>query len=615
MAYRIEGSDIVISGWEQGIAESPYSGIGDMRNIDISSIPGEISVTFANQAVSLPPVFNAVAFSADATTDTFTVASTTGLYNGCAITFNTIGTTVGISTGVVYYVTNITSTTFQVTSFLNTTAAINITTSGSGTWTTYQFGNQRGTGLENDRKMSYVSYVGSSAGSAFSGRTGVYIVDYSNYLWLLAGTNFGVITINTLYFCGNIGGVAATSTVQASVAIWKNYIILYGGSAGIFDAWNGTMSTAPASVWKYGFTSVSSALDVNSVLVSKDDGNFYFTNSNSNVYNIGSLIEQPTKTFDPNDSTTYAVSQQALVLPNLEYPTALCELGSDMYIGTQSANVYVWDKISLGFNQILTMSESNTRAMVGTNQNVFVFAGSQGYIYYSNGASIEKFARVSKYVTGNQKAYIQFIDASYSRGKINFTLYATDNNGNNLDTTSGVWSIDMDTKAVICQNKLTTSGYGKYTKAVPVFPLRFTTSTSTLGNGVVSVWYDSSNTTYGLDRPTSTPYIAGESYIETDIIPIGTYFKPFTGSQIEWKTSQPLVTGESISLYGRSTITGAYTLLGTTNGDNTSISDAYKFSIEKMQWLQIKVVMSSTATNPSFCRLTELRLRLFPSQE
>jgi len=72
MAYKLEGKDIVINGWEQGIAETPYNGIADMRNIDIISFPGEAMVNYSEVAVTVPPVMNAIAFTAQNTGDTIT---------------------------------------------------------------------------------------------------------------------------------------------------------------------------------------------------------------------------------------------------------------------------------------------------------------------------------------------------------------------------------------------------------------------------------------------------------------------------------------------------------------------------------------------------------------
>lgn len=48
MAWHIDpqNGDIVIDGFDKGIADSPYDGIQDMRNINIQTVPGEVSVGY-----------------------------------------------------------------------------------------------------------------------------------------------------------------------------------------------------------------------------------------------------------------------------------------------------------------------------------------------------------------------------------------------------------------------------------------------------------------------------------------------------------------------------------------------------------------------------------------
>ena len=49
-----QNGDIVISGFENGIGDSPYSGLTDMRNINTVSIPGEADVNFSTVLSSGP---------------------------------------------------------------------------------------------------------------------------------------------------------------------------------------------------------------------------------------------------------------------------------------------------------------------------------------------------------------------------------------------------------------------------------------------------------------------------------------------------------------------------------------------------------------------------------
>lgn len=212
--FRFEDNSIVFSGWQKGIADAPYEGLADMRNVDITSGIGEAAVAFANASVTLPPVFNAVAYTAQNTGDTITLASVTGLYEGCAVVLAS-NTATGLSDGVVYYVRNIVGLTFQV-SLYPESAIIAVTADGTGTLTTYQYGNQRGL-TNNGCPVSY--FEAPEIG-------GVILCDLSNYIWLWQQGSDGASPKNSLLFLGNIGGIGAATGNQTGVAYWKGYIVV-----------------------------------------------------------------------------------------------------------------------------------------------------------------------------------------------------------------------------------------------------------------------------------------------------------------------------------------------------------------------------------------------------
>ncbi len=214
MAYRLEGKDIVIDGWEAGIGQSPYEGFTDMRNAEIIEETGEISVAFASAAVALPPVFNAVAYTAESTDDRLTVASVTGMYEGCAIYLNT-NTATGLATSTVYYVRNISGLTFQVSLGPNS-AIVDITVDGTGTLTTYQYGNQRSL-TDNGAPVSY--FHAPEIG-------GVLLIDSSNRAWLWQQGSDGLTAQNTLLFLGNITSIGASSENQVGICYWKGYVCI-----------------------------------------------------------------------------------------------------------------------------------------------------------------------------------------------------------------------------------------------------------------------------------------------------------------------------------------------------------------------------------------------------
>jgi len=127
---------IIISGWQQAIADSPHVGIGLLRNADIESFPGVLKVGKKPSSIfdSLSATFTVVA-----ATDIGTIASGTIARTGMAVTFSTTGTLpAGLSPSTIYFIRRESATTFKVATSLGIAGVgtvIDITDTGSGTHT------------------------------------------------------------------------------------------------------------------------------------------------------------------------------------------------------------------------------------------------------------------------------------------------------------------------------------------------------------------------------------------------------------------------------------------------------------------------------------------------
>lgn len=597
MAYHLEGKDIVINGFENGIADTPYNGVADMRNVEIVSIPGEASVEPLLTAVVQPPVAAAIAFTSTASTDRIAIASMTGWYEGVAFYLNT-STSTGLSINTLYYARNIVGLTFQPTLAPASTTAVNFSTDGSGTLTTYAYSGQ-------GSPVAY--YVDKTGGLAGSNAT--YVTDTHNYLWGILTEAQGSVPANTLIFMGNAGVTQFTST--NGIVVWNGYFLLWTFQ-GIDYADTGDLwITGPTSAWVYNWEIV----DVNSynsrvhVLVSYEDGNVYWITRDG----LGSIIETPGDTFDPTDSNSYTITDAALLLPEGDDSTCIAELGGVLLIGGRNAFVYVWNKVDPGFTSLLNIPEAFTANIVATSQNAYVFAGVRGRIYITNGSGIDLYKKFPDYLTGVQSPFYRWQDANFGRNQLYFALTATDMSGTVITTLGGLWAIDLETDALRMINKTTNTGYAATVRmvadrpssnsGVPAFGVR--------GNGLQLGWYNGS--TVGLDVATvGTPYSGYESYIQTEMIPVGTFLDPFTPSQFEWKTSAPLVSGEGVRISYRENITASFTQIGESLTAG-AISDLYQTNFQKVQWAQFLIELKSTASTPSYTRLTEVRIRDWPS--
>ncbi len=97
--------------------------------------------------------------------------------------------------------------------------------------------------------------------------------------------------------------------------------------------------------------------------------------------------------------------------------------------------------------------------------------------------------------------------------------------------------------------------------------------------------------------------------------------QPNTNGRVEFKLTVPIVSGESVKLQYRQAFSSNFTDLSSstlftyatsTTGGGTGwngYSGAYQdVSFEQSQWVQLRAVLTSTASSPSYCRLTELRI-------
>ncbi len=534
-------------------------------------------------------------------------------------TFTTSGSfvisTSGLAPSSVYYVRNIVGLTFQLSLSL-TGPIIDLVGDSVGTFTTYQYGNQRGLS-GGHAPVSY--YVDRQIGNFI----GVYLMDASNYIWFLTPTAIDTLPANSLLFMGNIDGAAASSASGGGVAIWNGYIFVFGiSNVGVDLApINDLFVSGPAADWSYNWWTISTAqVDRRvSLLVAQDDA-LYFT-SNSGV---GSILEKAGEVFDPTDSATYTRNADALVIPN-DQTTCLAEQGTSLLIGGSKSLVYPWDRISTSYSYPIILPDNFTTNIVGTNQNAYIFAGNRGRIYITNGSSVDLFKKLPDYLTGIVNPYIRWRDASYARNQLYFSFTATTNADADLTTVNGGWAIDLSAKALRMVNKITASGYAGQTTMVTEIP-PISLADNPAGTSIILGW-QTSGPVYGVDVGSGIPYSSLESFIDFDLIPVGTYLDQFSPSQVEWKTSSPLGangTAETIRILYRTNITDAFvqigsttatgtTVVGTTTGTSvmSAISDYYQVNFQKAQWIQLRVEMSSNATTPTFNRLTEIRIRDF----
>jgi hypothetical protein len=300
---------------------------------------------------------------------------------------------------------------------------------------------------------------------------------------------------------------------------------------------------------------------------------------------------------------------------------SLSYLNNQILIGGTLNRVYQWDAVSFTNSPAayIFLPENNTSNIISVGQNAYIFCGNRGRIYITNGSQASFFAKVPDHISGSVQPIFLWGGACYNLNQLYFGIQCVDQN--TLATNpnyGGIWGIDLDTQAIYISNELS---YGYNGLVSVVFPM--TLDDGFRGYGLYAGWNNFTNGTSGVDVTINTPYIGGQSYIVSEMIPVGTALDPTTSLQIEFKLAMPLLLDESVQILMASsfydyvnnlftdvgTITGTAGPYTTPDGANPLIlSGNLPATVQRQQWILIKVILTSISTNPSYNRLTELRI-------
>lgn len=642
MSYRLEGKDIVISGWEKGIADDPYTGIADIRNANITAVPNEIQVNYSTALQSFVSLTTVSISSADTGANTLTITSSPTLASGMTITIAGSTLPSPVATSTIYWVTKVNNTTIKLsTSIVDYTVGtfVDITTTGTpGNWTFSTINMGAPKFFVVDTSSNNNSYWALDA----NGRT--WINNGSNIdLWIYAGNKVPTTTAGNglIYYQGSTGvgwiivihNGSMDVTLSALGSINWNY--QWDPVAGNY----GVYSATPTNVLKSG-TSVS--YRHNAIVTPPNQAVFCDLNWIDRFYEIAG------STFDPDNAATY-VWDQTQLLPSTDVAQCLTYLGTNVLVGGRQNIVYAWDQFSSVSVNYIFLAESNVSQMVTVNTNAYIFVGNRGRIYITNGSNATLFKKIPDYLSGNNlEPFYTWGGATFCKNILYFGIACQKNDpSGGADLTSfykGMWGIDLNTGALFGANQL--SGTNVY--AVAIIAINGTFFGTAGGQGLFIGWANYNGggtpTTTGIDATKNTPYTSLETYADTDMIPVGTFLNQFSPSQVEWKTSYPIGannTTEVIQLAYRTALNQSFVTIGSTSVISTSmtttqngvsgntrtiattsgtgtlqvaVSDMYQVNFQKAQWVQLRVSMSSNATTPTFNRLTEIRIRDYPGK-
>lgn len=599
MAYTQDKSGtIIVNGFQNGIADSPFDGISDMRNVNLISIPGEASVNFSTSS-NVDANATGSVVSANAGADTISISGA-NIQQGQAVTFSGGSLPGGIVVGTVYWAVPTGGGVYNLYTNYAGTSLLDITSNGTGTYTTVTMSAPK-----------YFTHLATPYVDTY------FMVDSSGKVW-----NYGLSSPSNWRYTGNTvtgtngsahGNGLCTYVPSDSGSTAIGYVFVFRD----FQIDYATITSNSTLTWTYGWKPSTGATGQNNYLKNASTGannsliHEAFTAPDNRVYYcdanwIGRWYQtSPTTGFDPTNTATYTFDQTPL-LPFTDTAQCLTFLGTNILVGGKNNMIYPWDRYSTNPNQYIQIAESNIVKMVTINTTTYIFVGNRGRIYYTNGSQAQLYKKLPDHLSGTVEPYYVWGGATSSKNQLYFSASVTTNAGVAITTMGGLWAIDLDSKAQRLTNKLSYATYAGYATA-----LISNFGTNPAGTGLYIGW-DSGVSTYGIDTTIGTPYTGSQAYVDSDLIPIGTFLKPVQSSQVEYKLTAPMVAGESVSMYYRLQFTDAYTLIftkttaGTFSGNSTESTTSLNFGAA--QWLQIRTVINSTVSSPSYTRLKEFRI-------
>ena len=433
--------------------------------------------------------------------------------------------------------------------------------------------------------------------------------------------------------------MCSNRTLQAILVTWT-YLTQLGSGTDIFGDsgmvyWQGyNFVIVAGKIWYSlegtgSYTDWTSTVDPTGQLLagsthyaisSKTANVFYFCNGSQVV----ECLLNPGETFDPGNAATYRFTFNNL-LPTYDMSTCMAEINGQLLIGGALNRVYPWDAQNVNGNAVashnigqpLFTGDRYIQRIVVVNSNAYIFTGhpvlatGRGYIYISNGATMDVFQKMpDNFVTINgpysdtQIPYWRFGDAMWHRNQLMFGALAISNtDGSVIADTGGVWGLDINSSALYRANLMSNGNV-----SLPLVLNPNDTGTSIEGMGYVAGGLNTvagtkvmNNTTTLLSTPARTI---------SDMIPAGTFLNKGTFEQVELKLAVALAVNETIAVTVITDLNPNGFLIGTmTSADGMSKAFTPVANIQNLQWVQIQCLLTPTNTNGTFVRLREIRIR------
>lgn len=486
MSYRIQKNsetgknEILIEGFENGIAHSPHKGIANLKNVNIATETGEVMCSF-NRTQQAQTAQSTGTITGDGTS-TVVITGATVLPGSWIHIITDSGT--GLSGNYFYLGNNQFSATFS----RSTSTAVSVS-AGTATFSTYTMGSAVQSATEPYRDLAnlqqYRYYILDNLGYIWVQDTQTYanienpdwalieVITLAGRLasglavlngWLfftldnilywkststLATAFVGGQTIPLLtskfhstlvghqgkmyYTDGNfIGSLFPNSSLLTGGANIQSYCqfsavtttgtvsALIGGSYPTLS--NGSTTRIP--VWFMTNGTKPAAITLSTTyyikwLYSGATFEVYAASSGGSAIDIqtGAVGDQFFNTFNPDyGSAAYTLTPQRLNLPFFETAQCMAEIGNIVIIGGSTNTLYPWDQIKPLPGTVIPLPENDVANIVTVNNSAYVFAGHKGNVYITNGSSASLVTYIPDYCAGIPGTPSSYIEPYFTWG-------------------------------------------------------------------------------------------------------------------------------------------------------------------------------------------------------
>ena len=571
--------ELVITAPRTGIAPSAHTGIADIRNLDIFSVPGIVklnNLTAKKSSTTITALPYWIVKNPATPAEVYALDSGGKIYKSsdsgatwAALAGNTFTVTIaspGVFSDTAHGLVENDTVVFATTGALPT---------GLTVGTTY-----------------YVIAAGLTA-DAFE-----------------VSTSQGGAAVNTSGSQSGVHSMLCTTTATGNgLAIWKNYLFVCRATR-IDVCGDGSATGIAANAWTFNWKTIDSDVLWHPMLVSKNDNKLY---GGAGRY-VFSLDEVTAQTFAPATAGTYTFTSQALDLPPNYRIKCLEELGNNLMSGTwQGTNVYdlrvadifPWDRSSASFGQPIVMAENGVHGMLNIGNSLIVLAGIEGRVYKCDGVNSVPVAQVPQSIADiSGGKYLEWYPGAIANYKSR-VFFGVSGGGTGAISGMGVYSLSQTSSGTILTHEHTisteTDGTSYVVKIGALLPIT--------RDNILIGWQDSTPTaSYGIDNITVTSFkTTYTGFFITPFYHVGSNKQPSKFTEIEFDFVRPLRTSEGIKIDYRVDLTASFTNLGTwaysVYGAKVSLNPVFykgttDLDIPTCENIQLKVYLTGTTTTP-----------------